>query len=418
MSNRVADYVRRLVPDLTATRFQEVILGLLPLLLGGQLLLWVVLLPVGLRGDADFGMFYTAGFMVRAGHSRQLYDYDAETRFQKALVSKTPAPYTHLPYEALLFDPVSMLSYRTAYLAFVVFNLGLVVLAVWRIQVPVEHRWLAAAIFASYFPISAAIADGQDSIILLLITGVAWWLFSQRQEWFAGGLLALGLFRFQIVLPIAGLMFLWKRWRFVAGFAVGTAAVLFLSTWVAGIDQMRIYGAHLISLSAVAAPEAGYSLSQSQSQRMVNLRAFFANVLPGAHAPGVVTLIASLALLLWVAKRGRAIGRKHQFALTVAFSVLVSYHLFVYDLTILLIPMMAALGLAEQGESRAAKTAVLIPLLAVPVGLLWRPFLMALPLLAFLLAITRAFGAQTDSGRGELVKNEDCSAVDVARLPG
>lgn len=142
---------------------------------------------------------------------------------------------------------------------------------------------------------------------------------------------------------------------------------------------------------------------------MVNLRAFFANLLPGTHAPEVVTLIASLALLLWAAKRGRAIGRKYQFALAVAFSVLVSYHLFVYDLTILLIPMMAALGLAEQRQSRAAKTAVLIPLLAVPFGLLWRPFLMALPLLAFLFAIIRTFDAQTDSGRGELVKNEGCS---------
>src|SRR2546425_894435 len=90
---------------------------------------------------------------------------------------------------------------------------------------------------------------------------------------------------------------------------------------------------------------------------------------------GLVGALA-IALLLWVAKRGRAFGRNHQYALTVAFSVLVSYHLFVYDLTILLIPMMAALGLADQGESRAAKTAVLIPLLAVPVGLLWRPFLM------------------------------------------
>jgi len=168
----------------------------------------------------------------------------------------------------------------------------------------------------------------------------------------------------------------------------------------------------------VAAQEAGYSLSHSQYQRMVNLRALFANTLPGAHAPQIATLIASGVLLLWVAKRGHSIGRNHQFPLAVAFSVLVSYHLFVYDLTILLIPMMAALGLTEQRDARAAQAAVLIPLLAVPIFLLWHPFLMAVPLLAFLWIITRMFDAQTDGGLGKGAKDETCSALGAFSLPG
>ena len=44
--------------------------------------------------------------------------------------------------------------------------------------------------------------------LLLLIACGAWLLFSREQDWLAGALLALGLFRFQLVLPIAGLMFL------------------------------------------------------------------------------------------------------------------------------------------------------------------------------------------------------------------
>lgn len=417
MNISITNYVRRIALQLTSAQFHEVIFGLLPLLLGGQLLLWVVLLPIGLRGNADFGMFYTAGSMVRGGHSHELYDYDVETRFQNALVSKTPAPYTHLPYEALLFDPISKLPYRSAYLMFVVLNLALVVFTGWLMRVPVEHRWLSAAIFVSYFPISAAIADGQDSIILLLITGVAWRLFTRRQEGLAGALLALGLFRFQLVLPIAGLLFLWRRWRFVAGFVLSAVAVLSVSTWLAGIDQMRIYGLHLVSLSSIAAQESGYSLSHSQSYRMVNLRAFFANILPGSQANAVVTLIASFALLLFVAGRGRAITLSHKFAIAVAFSALVSYHLFVYDLAILLIPMMAALGLAKTRNSMVAKTAVLIPLLAVPVFLLWRPFMLALPLLAFLLAIDRAFVASVEGEHDQNV-DEGGSAINAVSVLG
>ena len=411
MSNRFSWAMHLSASDRPAPCFHEMILALLPLLLGGELLLWAALVPVGLRGEADFAMFYTAGSMVRTGHSGQLYNVDVQRRFQDTLVSKTPAPYTHLPYEALLFVPLSMFSYRTAYGLFLFVNLVLAT-AAFRLIRPTNDEWLAAAIAASYFPISAAIADGQDSVFLLVIAGASWRLFARKKEWFAGGLLALGLFRFQIVLPVAGLMLLWKRWRFVSGFAAASIPVLALSTLVAGVDQMRLYGIHLVSLSAVAAQHAaGYSLSNSQLLRMVNLRAFFANIVPSQHAGDAITLIASLALMLWVGKR-RTIDREHQFALAVAFSVLVSYHLFVYDLSILLIPLMAILAVAERGQSRAAEAAILILLVAVPAGILWRPFLLALPLIAFLLIMIRTFCRELEGRRPQAEEESpSCSVV-------
>ncbi len=392
-------------------RFHEVIAALLPLLLGGELLLWIVMVPVGLRGQADFAMFYTAGYMVRIGQSGQLYNYDVETRYQNQLVSKTPAPYTHLPYEALLFAPISFLSYRVAYWLFLLVNVGFAIFAVLLIS-PAGSGWPSAVILASFFPVSAAIADGQDSIMLLTIACAAWLLFSKKQESLAGGLLALGLFRFQIVLPIVGLMFLWKRWRFLAGFAPCAALVLVFSGWLAGFDQLGVYGSHVLSLGAVSGQETGYSLSASQSQRMVSLRALFTNILPSGHLAQIITLFASIALLLWVASRGRTLGRKHQFALAIAFSVLVSYHLFVYDLAILLIPMVAALELTRDTQSRAAQAAILIPLLTVPAGILWRPFLLSLPLLAFLFAMTYAFRMHAERAGEELVERGSYAALD------
>jgi hypothetical protein len=118
-------------------------------------------------------------------------------------------------------------------------------------------------------------------------------------------------------------------------------------------------------------------------------------VLPIAHVAEAATIITSIALLLWTAKQGRAISPKYQFALAVAFSVLVSYHLFVYDLTILLIPMLAAFYMAQRKRSSVVEAAVLIPLVAVPIGLLWRPFLLAVPVFAFLLMIAHVFAMQT-----------------------
>jgi hypothetical protein len=304
-----------------------------------------------------------------------------------------------------------LLPYRVAYWSFLLVNLSLAILAL-LLMPPTGLKWTSAVILASFFPVSAAIADGQDSIILLTIACAAWLLFSKKQESLAGGLLALGLFRFQIVLPIVGLMFLWKRWRFLAGFVPCAALVLAFSGWLAGFDQLRIYGSHILSLSAVAGQETGYSLSASQSQRMVSLRALFTNILPSGHLAQIITLLASIALLLWVAGRGRTRCRKQQFALAVVFGVLVSYHLFVYDLTILLIPMVAALELTGDGRSRSAQAAILIPLLAVPMGILWRPFLLALPLLAFLFAITCAFRMHAEQAGEELVEYGNYDTLD------
>src|SRR5437667_3467341 len=154
-------------------RFHEVIAALLPLLLGGELLLWIVLVPVGLRGQVDFAMFYTAGYMVRIGQSGQLYNYDVETRYQNQMVSKTPAPYTHLPYEALLFAPISLLPYRVAYWLFLFVNLVLAILAL-LLMPPTGLRRCALVILASFFPVSAALADAQDSIMPPALARAAW----------------------------------------------------------------------------------------------------------------------------------------------------------------------------------------------------------------------------------------------------
>ncbi len=172
-------------------------------------------------------------------------------------------------------------------------------------------------------------------------------------------------------------------------------ALLGLSTWMVGPTQIHLYAAHLLSLSGLATQEAGYYSLSYAVPRMMNLRGLFANLVPVPHWGEGLSIVASLLLMLWVAKCGRAMTPKHQFVLAVACSILVSYHLFVYDLSILIIPLMTATGLAEQCDSTIAKIAVLIPLVCVPSGLLWRPFLVAVPLLVFLWTLTRVFAVQT-----------------------
>src|SRR5262249_20845555 len=96
----------------------EVILGLLPLALGLQLVIWLVFLPEALRGNADFRNCYSTGILLRSGRGHQIYDYEVQHSLQDAVVSQTVLgmPYVHPPYEALLFVPFSFLTYRHAFL--------------------------------------------------------------------------------------------------------------------------------------------------------------------------------------------------------------------------------------------------------------------------------------------------------------
>jgi hypothetical protein len=372
-----------------SSSFRELLFAVTPFLFAVDLIFWIVFIPVGVRGDADFAMFYTAGSMVGAGYASQLYNYKIESQFQQELVSKTPAPYTHLPYEAAAFTPLSLVHYRTAYWIFLGANLVFAGLSLLLLRCSPNSK-LFIAVLAAFFPVSAAIADGQDSILLLLIAAGACWLFARERELPAGALLALGLFRFQLVLPIAALMFIWKRWRFVAGFAISSVGMLLVSAAIGGFQQLNLYAMRLLSLGGVAGSEAGYSISTSQLRRMVSLRALLANLLGSGQVAQTLTLALSVALLIWAGRKGRKLAARQQFALAVGFSVLVSYHLFVYDLALLLIPLAAALELALKTDSRNAQAAVLIPLIAVPLGVLWRPFWIALPVLVFLIALERA----------------------------
>src|SRR5216117_2737961 len=64
------------------------VLGLSAYLIGIHLWTWVLTVSVFLGGRSDFRQLYTAGYMVRTGHSHELYEYNAQRHFQNQLVSQ------------------------------------------------------------------------------------------------------------------------------------------------------------------------------------------------------------------------------------------------------------------------------------------------------------------------------------------
>lgn len=328
---------------------RELLLWLFPLILVMQITIWSVFLPKGgLRGIADFRPFYTGGYMIRTGHRKELCNYDAQKRFEDALVPVDidfMLPMIHLPFEELLFVPLSVFSYRTAYWIFLACNSALVVVCFWILKPKMQvlaDRWqlFPILLFAGFYPISRALVQGQDSIILLALLAGAFWYIDRDRDLIAGLLIGIGVFKFQIVIPLVFLLLVWRRWRVAAGFAVSAAAATMISFWLVGVHGMREYAETLAAMTAHLNSRADILHYGAVPSSMVNIRGLITALLGGtlSHFGSLFVIFAlSVAVLLIAA------WQRLSFQLAIMASSLVSYHFLCHDASILVIPLVSAL---------------------------------------------------------------------------
>jgi len=386
----------------------DILLGVLPLLLGVQFLGWVTFFPSALRGHSDFRQLYAAGYMVRTGHASELYDYRAQETFQDTLVGndERALPFIRPAYQALLFLPFSLLSYRSAYLTFLGANLILLAITFWLLRPEAKNlariwRWLPVFVFLVFYPVALALMQGQDSILLLSLLAAALVSLGQGRELTAGILIGLGLFKMQIVIPIALLFLLWNRWCFFAGFAISAGLVSLVSIWVVGLTQIIVYARSLFSVGAgLAVDQFKFPLRVSI---MANLRGLILGLM-GTRLPAfwtqALTIVVSAILLLWVAvSTSRKIRAADALVIAITASVIVSYYLFIHDLSVLLIPIVIALDRFIDAETTGdtlnrAVAWTSAGLLVAPMCLFLIPdhfYLVSLPLCAFMFILTRSF---------------------------
>lgn len=391
-----------------AALVQDFFLGISVLLLGIQLLAWVYFLPEALRGHTSFRQLYTAGYMVRSGHASQLYDYNTQKHFQDGLVSQQPMlmPFIRPPFDAVVFVPFSLLPYRWAYIAFSIVSLGALGFSVrllrpWTKNLESQTRSLPAMIFISFVPVAAALILGQDSILLLALLSASLLAMENEKNFVSGALAGLGLFKFHLVIPLALLMLVWRRFRFFAGFAATAVTLGLISLLVVPFAQIRFYLASLLTIGKGASAGAHellrYPLPITMMATVHGLVVGFVGINLSPHAQTMLTAALALALLAAVAIMSpQACKPSSAMAIAITASVLASYYLFVYDLTILLLPLTIALNHATApGPNRmrsalwtASALVVIAP--AVMFFSIAHFFLVSLPVFFLLLVLARS----------------------------
>jgi hypothetical protein len=77
---------------------------------------------------------------------------------------------------------------------------------------------LFALMLFAFFPTITALKMGQDSIITTFLLVETFVSLRRKRYVTAGGLLALGLYKPQFVLPLVGIFLLHRRWSSIFGF--------------------------------------------------------------------------------------------------------------------------------------------------------------------------------------------------------
>jgi len=333
--------------DMVPYYVRACMLGIPAYLIGVHLWTWIESVQVFLDGQADFRRLYASGYMVRSGNARLIYDVATRFVVENRIVGPGASlGFDHPAYETLLFVPFSCFSYRTAYFFFLIFNVSLLAVCFWLLQPWTRnlrrvYPWLPLGMFFAFLPICAVLIQGQDSIILLLLLVVALRFLENNRDFLAGLVLAIGLFKFQILIPIAALFLLWKRFRFVGGVVTMGSIATLASLTLVGIAGTRQYVQTLTGMSldsGSAADRIKYFLIPTA---MPNIRGFlfgtFGNYLPNVWIQ-ILTISLSAVVFAWAAFATKQKARGDALLVAILTASLVSYHLLMHDMVILLIP--------------------------------------------------------------------------------
>jgi hypothetical protein len=333
---------------------RQVVYGFMFLMLAMNAAMFFAAWQHMMAGKNDFPVFYSNAQMVREGQAAHLYDFDVENSFVHRVSDVARAPNNHLPYELLIFIPLTYSHFGAAHLAWTLVSLGMVVgvaLLMWNAISTGLSLGATLLTTLAFFPVWYCLLQGQDSILLVFLFALSFWLWKRGREDAAGFVLAMGLFRPQLALPFVLVAFLAGKWKFVRGFMPGAVLVLLVSVRVVGVHGMAEYARILLSQGTLGSASALSQQWQVHLGLMPTLRGLLSIVLPASLPTNIrnfLLLGGTSVGLLWAVKalRGLKEGAAFDmgFAVAVGVVTVVSFHSLPHDFSLMILPLLIAGG--------------------------------------------------------------------------
>ena len=310
--------------------------------------------------------------MVIAGDGARVYDLTAQREYDQRLGTsfvdgqgrRFSLPFVFPPYALALFAPLSRLPYRSAEFVWYLANAGMLLALpfVLRKSLASSDKAIAAELLAPvlFVPAVLALMQGQTSILLLLLFSMAFAALAEGQDTFAGFLLALAMLKPQLMLAPLVALVIWRRWRALAAMVWAGVALLGLSATIAGWRATLHYPQALLAFNRLPG-----ALGGEHQESMPNLRGAIHILLRG-HWPdaavSAITVALSIVLLasltIWL-KRFGGFSRS-SYSLVIAVACLLSFHAYLHDTSLLLLPIMLIAQSLLESRWTAAHSAIAV----------------------------------------------------------
>jgi hypothetical protein len=336
------------------------------------------------RGDPDFTIFYTAGKMLREGKGAQLYSPRAQLEVQGEFANNSgirrgPLPYIHPPFEALFFLPLTLLAYPYAFAVWNLINVVILFIVAMLLRKSLSFlqalpTWQMVLLSLAFFPVFANFHQGQDAIALLLVVTLSFRALDRDEDLAGGCWLAVGLFKYHLILPLAIILAIWRGRKFILGFAAIGSALVLTSLGLVGWNGALQYPVY--AWRVITGPAFG-GIPPRQIPNLFGLVSGWPFSEQIGSAIHVVVGALSIALLLILASLRKSAQTEGLLgfclAAAIVASLLLGYSTNTYDLSLVVVPLAIIANYALTSGAWIRRLFVpAIPLLVSPLWfLLW-----------------------------------------------
>lgn len=323
----------------------------------------------------DFVSFYTAAQLALA-KPEALYDLQAQSALQRTIFHPYTTPggvlgYFNPPLLAYLIIPFTALPYNTSFWLF--FSLNIVLFLFTSQQLNKLHNgtrkhhiaWIIGGL--SYYPVFKCIFLGQNSIFSLLIWTITARSLLQGKWNLAARILAIQIFKPQLLVLAAPFLFLRSGWKITQRFALFSLILSIVSFIPVGLSGARDF------LSLISQISNWNKINGIFLEGIQSWRGFFYSLLPSSdlsiiNTMGVIFggITGIICIIGWLQRKSTCLSRevlRLELSSIILATLLITPHAYNHDLTILLLPA-ALLIYNPSSQKKSRGLSVLFPLIS------------------------------------------------------